>query len=213
MKTTILVLMLAAGFSVPALGREIVVDLGGGGDFTAIQPAIDAAEDGDTVLVKPGEYGIAETIDFNRLHDPEDPNSPPVKNITLRSEAGAEETTIRMAEKPADPERASVVMFENGEGEESVLEGFTLTGGKGRYVIHGDLAADLTGERDPWWEFAGGGVSCLGKFSSPTLKNCTISGNSGSGVWVRSGSSSPTLKNCTISGNSGRGVWVSSRSC
>ena len=32
-------------------------------------------------------------------------------------------STIRMAEKPADPERARVVIFENGEGEESVLEG------------------------------------------------------------------------------------------
>jgi polygalacturonase len=32
--------------------------------FTAIQPAIDAAADGDTVLVKPGEYVITETINF-----------------------------------------------------------------------------------------------------------------------------------------------------
>ncbi len=31
-------------------------DLNGGWDFTEIQAAIDAAEDGDTVLVKPGEY-------------------------------------------------------------------------------------------------------------------------------------------------------------
>jgi hypothetical protein len=34
----------------------IVVDAGGGGDFTAIQSAITAAVDGDTILVKPGTY-------------------------------------------------------------------------------------------------------------------------------------------------------------
>ena len=49
-----------------ALGREIVVDLNGGGDFTDIQAAIDAAADGDAVLAKPGEYVITESIDFNR---------------------------------------------------------------------------------------------------------------------------------------------------
>ncbi len=75
MKTTILGLVLAAALTVPALGREIVVDLNGGGDFTEIQPAIDAAEDGDTVLVRSGEYVITESIDFNPLHDPEDPGS------------------------------------------------------------------------------------------------------------------------------------------
>ena len=58
MKTTILGLVLAAGLAVPALGREIVVDLNGGGNFTEIQAAINTAEDGDTVLVKPGEYVI-----------------------------------------------------------------------------------------------------------------------------------------------------------
>ena len=52
--------------------------------------------DGDTVLVKPGEYVITEPINFNRLHDPENPDSPPVKNIIVKSERGAEVTTIRM---------------------------------------------------------------------------------------------------------------------
>jgi parallel beta-helix repeat protein len=37
--------------------------------------------------------------------------------------------------------------------------------------------------------------------SSPTLTNCTISGNEGGGVYSSGGS--PTLTNCTISGNEG----------
>ena len=53
----------------------ITVDLSGGADFTDIQSAIDAAKDGDSVLVKAGEYVIAEPLDFNRLYDPQDPAS------------------------------------------------------------------------------------------------------------------------------------------
>ena len=34
----------------------IVVDIGGGGDHTAIDPAISAASEGDTILVMPGTY-------------------------------------------------------------------------------------------------------------------------------------------------------------
>ncbi len=39
-----------------ALAGVIVVDAAGGGDFTQIQPAINAALDNDTILVKPGNY-------------------------------------------------------------------------------------------------------------------------------------------------------------
>ena len=78
------------------------------------------------MLVRAGEYVITEPIDFNRLDDPEDPASPPVKRITLRGEAGAEETMIRMSEAPADQDRASVVVFESGETEASVLEGLSV---------------------------------------------------------------------------------------
>ena len=80
----------------------LTVDLNGGADYTDIQSAIDAAADGDMVLVKPGEYVITEPINFNRLHNPENPASPPVKNIVVTSEGGAEVTTIRMSETPTE---------------------------------------------------------------------------------------------------------------
>ena len=135
----------------------LTVDLNGGADYTDIQAAIDAAADGDTVLVKPGEYVITEPINFNRLHNPENPASPPVKNIVVKSEGGAEVTTIQMPETPTNPRRASVVVFENGEGGKSELEGSSL--------------------REGWWKGHGGGVYCTNK-SSPTLSNCIIPGNS-----------------------------------
>lgn len=165
----------------------LVVDLKGGKDFTEIQPAIDAAADGDMVLVKPGEYVITEPINFNRLHEPGDPASPAVKNITVKSEAGPEVTTIRMGE-PKDPKRASVVIFENWEGKESVLEGFTLTGGKGTSIAEGRQI--------------GGGIACHG--SSPYIADCRIIGNNasgrGGGVYCASGSF-PVLVNCIVSKN------------
>jgi hypothetical protein len=63
-------------FSSSALvAATLTVDLNGGADYTDIQSAIDEAVDGDTVLVKPGEYVITEPINFNRLHDPDNPGS------------------------------------------------------------------------------------------------------------------------------------------
>ena len=55
------------------------VDLNGGAHHTDIQSAIDAAADGDTVLVKPGEYVITDPINFNRLHKTDEPISPAVR--------------------------------------------------------------------------------------------------------------------------------------
>ena len=47
----------------PAARADVhVVDAAGGGDFTDLQPAIDAAQDGDTLLVKPGTYSRAEIV-------------------------------------------------------------------------------------------------------------------------------------------------------
>jgi hypothetical protein len=57
--------LLALFLTLPhAPAATIVVDPKGGGRFTAIQPAIDSAADGDLVLVEPGEYLLDEPIEF-----------------------------------------------------------------------------------------------------------------------------------------------------
>jgi len=56
-------------FTIPVelLSAEvIVVDLGGGGDHTQIQPAVNAAGNGDVILVEPGTYAPF-TIDHKEL--------------------------------------------------------------------------------------------------------------------------------------------------
>ena len=78
-------------------------------EVATIQGAIDAAVNGDRVLVAPGTY--LESIDFNG------------KAITVASEKGAEVTII-----DAGGQR-SVALFHSGETRRSVLRGFTLRNG------------------------------------------------------------------------------------
>ena len=75
-----------------------------------IQDAIDGASNGDTIIVRPGTY--VESIDFNG------------RAVHLKSEQGAAVTTID------GNQSGRVVMFQNGEGSDSVLEGFNITNGK-----------------------------------------------------------------------------------
>ena len=175
-------LAVVLGVSLRAPGATIIVGLEGSGTFTAIQPALDAARDGDTVLVKTGEYVISEPLDFNRLHDPGDPLSPPAKDLVLRSEDGAGLTTIRVESRFP----RSGVVFRSGETRATRLEGFTLTGGGGHPTASG---------------YFGGGIYCRG--SSPTLRAMSIVRNSaemGGGVYIE-GECSPLFVDCEIASN------------
>src|SRR5262245_61047831 len=77
--------------------------------YPTIQAAIDAAVDGDTVLVAPGTF--RERIDF--LH----------KDITVESSGGRDVTTIDAGGLGA------VVKMATDPGETPTLRGFTITGG------------------------------------------------------------------------------------
>ena len=199
---TMIVLLVITGLAQTA---TITVGPGEDYDFDNIQSGINAAVDGDTVLVAPAEYVITESITFKG------------KLITVRSETGPDEATIQMS-TPTDPDHASVVVFENNETTESILEGFTITGGTGSFFspmsvwVGGGIYFNassgtvrncviLQNMTDH-----GGGIMCISS-CSPKFIDCTIERNiaevSVGGVFVWGGGSI-TLTNCVISGNSSK---------
>src|SRR4026209_1039779 len=68
----------------------ITVSPGGGGNAD-LQAAVDAATDGDTVLVEPGDYTLSQSLDLNRR------GTNPPRNLTVRSIGGAARTVLRLA--------------------------------------------------------------------------------------------------------------------
>ena len=111
-------------------------------NYATIQAALDAAVTGDTIVVRPGAY--FENIDFLG------------KNVVLRSEAGADYTTIE------GRQAGSVVTFQSGEGPGAVLEGFNIANGSGTVDSHNRTR--------------GGGIYCVNG-SSPVIRNNVISAN------------------------------------
>ncbi len=123
-------------------------------DQPTIQAGIDAAQEGDTVLVAPGTY----TGDGNR------DISLWGKTIIVRSTDGPEVTIIDAQGDPDNIHRGFYLA--HGEPVDTVIEGFTITGG---YVI-GD-----TGGIGPNGGGGGGGV--LIKSGHATFRDCVITGN------------------------------------
>lgn len=103
-------------FAAAARGQAVrVVDIQGQGDYTSIVEAVEAADDGDIIIVMPGQYD--QQINFQG------------KNITVQSsdpnDIDVIETTII-----ADPDQPgqTAVVFKGTEGPDCVLTGFTIYG-------------------------------------------------------------------------------------
>ena len=94
----------------------------GSAEYRDIQRALDAAEGGAPVLVRPGRYFVFEPLDFNRTHTMDGPAGE-VKDLILVSEAGPEETVLMRQ----GTDSGAIIWFISVESSESVLEGFTIT--------------------------------------------------------------------------------------
>ncbi|MHC4533346.1 MAG: right-handed parallel beta-helix repeat-containing protein [Planctomycetota bacterium] len=157
----------------------------------SIQAAIDAADHGDQIEVAPGFY--PEVINFNG------------KAIRLYSTGGPDMTTIHGGGA------YHVVYCASHEGPDTVLEGFTITGGNATGLEpHSDGGGMYNWESSPTVtnctfssntaNYHGGGM--YNDNSSPTVTNCTFTGNSAnSGGGMYNNESSPTVTNCTFTGN------------
>ena len=148
------------------VGGEILVPL----HFPTIQAAIDASSDGDTIVVLDGTYtgDGNRDIDFNG------------RAITLKSVNGPESCIIDCEGSSQAPHRG--FYFHSGENSQSIVDGFTITGGRiGLY---------------------GAGIYC--GYSSPTIRNCIITGNDADGGGgMYNDHSNPILTNCTFRSNGG----------
>ncbi|MCH2139194.1 MAG: hypothetical protein MK074_09125 [Phycisphaerales bacterium] len=135
------------------------------GDYTSIQSAISACADGDRVLVGPGTW--TGSVDTRNLA------------ITIESTQGATATILDAGDS------GTVFKIIRGEGPETIIRGFTITGGTGE--LHETL-------------LHGGGMWILN--SSPTVEDCHIIGNvaqMGGGASVIAGN--PTFTNCVFEDN------------
>ena len=168
-----------------ALARTWRISQDGTGDAPTIQAAIDSAVAGDVILVGPGRY--LENLDFLG------------KPIVLRSELGPYATTLDGSSRDS-----SVVIFKRGESREAVLDGFTITGGRGSrthrnldhrgggiFCVHGsptirnNIITDNHVDRRPWYSPGGGMLIGTGfyedGFNAPLIEDNTFERNSSEG--------------------------------
>ena len=207
----VLILLVISTLSAcPILAATIYVPV----DQPTIQAGIDAAVDGDLILVAPGTY--VENVAFLG------------KEITVRSESGRNKTVIDGGQVD------SVVIFTYGETEGVVIEGFKIRNGHSEFgggiycngssfLIENCEISDNNAIGD------GGGIYCT-ESSNPVIKRCPILNNHsyegcGGGIYcsystlsiedsaisqnssydfgggIRCSNTPSTIKNCTITNN------------
>ena len=125
-----------------------------GCDYSSLQDAIDAASNGDTILVSPGVYtGDPFTVAVMKTNG---------KQLTIQSTDGADVTII-----DGQGVRAGL-LCDNGEPIDMVVEGFTFRNGQAVDYDFGDGIL---------WNL-GGGISCLSA-SSPRITSQAASASRG----------------------------------
>ncbi len=134
--------------------------------YDFIQHAIAAGQTGDTIIASEGIY--RENINFRGKKltvSSANPDDPAVVAATVINSSG------------------QVVTFSGGEDADSILRGFTITGGSnGIYCTEGN----------------------------PVIADCTITGNTNTGINLYS-NGNPSITHCSILANDGAGIMMHTR--
>lgn len=167
-------------------------------DYPTIQAAIDAATDGDTVMVSPGTY-VGNLV------------WPQTDNITLVSVNGHEVTVI-----DGSGEQESCIYVGNGQ-KGVMINGFTIRNGYGSFatfhgtirfgggilidenvtatIINSVIVNNGTGEG----EYSGGVFVSVG--SDVSVASCIVANNDATGIYFRNFAPNGAIKNCLITNN------------
>ncbi len=210
--TVVLLCFLAAATS----AETIYVDVNGGGDFSAIQPAVAYADSGDTIIVAPGIYTGLDNreIDFGTTYI-----------ILLSEDVESPELTIIDCE-----DEGYAFRFESDLGDiHCVIEGFTIT--RGRADQGGAVFCGSAGPIFHYCIFDNnhadsfGGAFYIGINSELQLIECEFTGNRADtdGGAIYATGALPIIRSNTFEGNSAAheggaiavkfGTWATIASC
>lgn len=176
----VLVMIIIIGFLIAYIPCAKAATINVPTGYPTIQSAIDAASDGDVIIVDEGTY--YENINFLG------------KAIVLKSTNPKNVDVVTNTIIDAN-QISSAVIFDNGEDPNSVLRGFTIQNGIG-YLYLGAVRL-------------GGGIYCAGSSPTIANCIITSnSALNGGGIWLSSdqGDSRATIYKCIITGNSVAGV-------
>ncbi len=220
--TSLLICGCAMSVVTLAAAATYVVNPGGTGDYPTIQAAVNAVASGSVIELTDGTFLGDGNRDISFLG----------KAITVRSQNGPANCTINPQGVDYFGPLHNGFDFFSGEGQGSVVDGITITGGAVQEgggifigsaspwikncVIHANVAGGLEHEG---YQGQGGGVYC-GTGSSARFTNCSLTDNYsnsenypvlisyGGGAYCES--STPIFENCVFSGNAapdGGGIY------
>jgi azurin len=166
-----------------------------GKKYGFIQQAIDEAETGDEIIIRPGIY--RENIDLKG------------KGLTIKSIDPKDPAVVAATIINGGLQGPSVT-FSRGENVNSVLTGLTITNGNNGvycYMAYATITNSFIINN------RGAGIRLWNR-SNLTIANCVISGNQGAGIEMLEekigrfpGYNNATISNCTIAGNLKHGVF------
>jgi hypothetical protein len=181
-------------YCTPDTGYRLVPD-----QYATIQEAINASSDGDTILVEPGTHlGSGETV--LKLYG---------TSVTIEGIAGADRTFIdgedarRVVTCSSHEEGVLIKGF-------TITGGYSTTGAGVYCVDSSPVFTDCIMDSNVATSLGGGAYCYQNDINavSPSFINCTFANNSaGNGGGLYSSDSNPSLVSCTVTGNTGGGIY------